>query len=57
MTIYADASTEKTAATMGYGAELLKALRRRREAALRLPPLPHNRRRDPAGSPEICGGV
>ena len=43
---------ERTAATRhpklrGYGRELLAQLHRRHEAAKRLPPLAHSRRRDP----------
>ena len=40
----------------GRGATLLAQLRRRHEAALRLPPLPHNGRRDPLRSRERVDG-
>ena len=39
----------------GYGEEFLAQLKRRRDAALRLPPLPHSGRRDPAKRDDICG--
>jgi hypothetical protein len=38
------------------GAQLLDQLRRRHEAARRLPPLPHNRRRDPLTPRERADG-
>lgn len=40
----------------GYGARQLEGHRRRREAALRLPPLANSRRRDPLTSTEVALG-
>ena len=41
--------------TPSKGAEFLAQLRRRHDAARRMPPLDHSGRRDPARPHEICG--